>query len=292
MTGSRVKVSHCLAGAVMVALFFPGPSYAHGDLALQIEQVSAELALAPESVDLYLQRATLYRRHGDWELGQSDVDTLRSLAPDNGDLDLLEGRLAADSGNWPKATPLLSRYLLENPHSTSALLARAKSLAGMGRNVEAARDYEAVIGITARPSPELYGFLVRSLIRAGEPKYDQASDAAARGLAAFPGDPSLLGYRVDLALYQQDLPAAERAMDSLPEAVRALPQWRFRSAIAACLDGDGASAAASLDDLKSQSGSGRAGTWNYPSETLTFQDGDIDPKACHQASREQLNSVS
>ncbi|MBT8069834.1 MAG: tetratricopeptide repeat protein, partial [Gammaproteobacteria bacterium] len=81
-------------GLILLWVLAPLAVYAHTDLQLQIEQLTAQMEQAPGNVELYLKRGNLLRRHGDWALARADFKRVRKIQPDNEIIDWFDGRLA------------------------------------------------------------------------------------------------------------------------------------------------------------------------------------------------------
>lgn len=206
----------------------------HTDLLLQIEQATADIEMVPTpSADLFIQRGELYRRHESWAAALADFATARDIQPGRGDLDWFEGRVHIEAGAYERGIGLVSRFIARNEPHASAYRYRALALARMGDREAAARDYAAAISVSEAPSPALYRALVVEQIAAGLD--GEAWISIDEGLSRFPVEVSLLGLGVDLAVREGAADRALTFLERVPEPVRALPQWRLRSCLIACV---------------------------------------------------------
>lgn len=206
----------------------------HTDLLLQIEQATADIEMVPTpSADLFIQRGELYRRHESWAAALADFATARDIQPGRGDLDWFEGRVHIEAGAYERGIGLVSRFIARNEPHASAYRYRALALARMGDREAAARDYAAAISVSEAPSPALYRALVVEQIAAGLD--GEAWISIDEGLSRFPVEVSLLGLGVDLAVREGSEDRALTFLERVPEPVRALPQWRLRSCLIACV---------------------------------------------------------
>jgi len=223
----------------LVVVFFSAglaspAAWPHTDLLLQIEQVTADIETVPSpSADLFIRRGELYRRHESWAAALADFATARDIQPSRGDLDWFEGRVHIEAGDYERGIGLVSRFIARNEPHASAYRYRAMALARTGDREAAARDYAAAISVSEAPSPALYRALVVEQIAAG--RDGEAWISIDEGLSRFPVEVSLLGLGVDLALREGSAERALTFLERLPEPVRALPQWRLRSWLIACI---------------------------------------------------------
>jgi hypothetical protein len=124
-----------------------------------------------------------------------------------------------------------------NPHHLIALQNRAQGYLLVGQPLQAAHDYQVVIQNSQRPGPELYGATVSAYIAAGSEYFPQAMDVVREGLARIPREISLTGMGTDISLARSNFNSAQALIDTLPEPVLGLLQWKIRSALLDCLAG-------------------------------------------------------
>ena len=212
--------------------------FAHPDLQLQIDQLSAQLEHDPDNVDLLLRRGDLQRRHEHWDLARLDFDRVREIQPDNDTVDWFEGRMEVQSGNAAEGVRYLERFLLNNPGHVIALQNRAEGYLLLNQSLLAAKDFETVIRESDKPAPSIYASGALAYIAAGANHYSAAMDLVQKGLSLFPNEITLTGIATDLSLARSDLDAAKRLINSLPVAVLNLPQWQTRIALLDCQAGN------------------------------------------------------
>ena len=243
----------------------------HPDLDLQIEEISWQISQSPSNADLYLKRGDLFRRHNDWLNAAWDFEKVRELEPDQAQIDWYEGRLEVNEGHWAEGDELLSRFLESNEKHASAYHTRAWARWQLGRPQAAAHDYASAILNSERPAPALYRSLVITQFASGGDLLAQSRATVDAGLQKFPGEISLLGLAVDLALADKNVDRAARYMGTLSAGLLELPQWTFRQAVLSCLQGDLETAISGFESLllaaESQA-SNRTGSWTVPLELI------------------------
>jgi hypothetical protein len=270
----------------MIGLLASSVLLAHPDLDLQIEETSRQISLASSNTDLYLRRGDLYRRHQDWLNSARDFKRVRELEPDQAQIDWYEGRLEVDAGHWAEGDRLLSRYLESNEDFSSAYHTRAWARWQLSRPEAAAHDYALAISNSERPAPALYRSLVITQFASGGDLLTRSTITVDAGLERFPGEVSLLGLGVDLALADANADRAEGYMDTLSPGLSKLPQWTFRQAILYCLRGNMELAVAGFASLIPATGgqiSQRSGSWTIPLELIEQLAVRADPQSCREA---------
>lgn len=229
-----------ILAATLAALLAPANRlFAHPDLLLQIEQLDREIATHPQNAELLARRGDLHRRHQDYAAASSDLNAARAADPGYALVDLLEGSLFLDTGRPDRAEQSLSRYLATHPEHAAAWILRARAWLGLDKPASAAEDLQKAIATAGKPGPEVYRLLVLSLAAQGADRGDAALRAVNAGLARFPVEVSLLALGADIALGLDRLGEADSYFRRLPDAVRALPQWQSRMAVADCMSTTG-----------------------------------------------------
>jgi len=269
-TMKRRMLRCCLVLAVLLAI--PVPTVAHPDLVLQIEDLTQRINAAPRDADLYLKRGDLRRRHGEYALSAADFGKARELDPNNRLLDWYEGRLALDAGDYEDADRLLSRYLEIYPEHAAAWRQRAKARVGQEAYLAAADDFSQAIAHSDHPGPGLYRSLVLSTVAAGADHAGAAEAAVEAALERFPNEVTILGLGTELALARSDTHRALLYTQRIPQHLLVLPQWRFRQAARACLEGKPDEAVEIFSTLLMDSEidrNTRAGTWVLPVDIIT-----------------------
>src|SRR4029079_17282888 len=128
-------------------LLLPLPSLAHGDMHVQIIEITKQIEQNPTNVDLYIKRGELHRYHQDWDAAQADYDRALSLNPKLEIVDFVRGRMYLEA-NWllsPKVA--LDRCLEKQPAHVDALITRARTLTKLERRLEGAKDYTLAINL-------------------------------------------------------------------------------------------------------------------------------------------------
>lgn len=180
---------------------------AHGDLHLQIVEVTKEIEKAPRDPELYLRRAELHRAHSDWDASQADYDHAFSLDPKLPLIDLARGRMFLDA-NWPLSSKTaVDRFLAKNPGHQEGLTVRARALVKLNRRLEAARDYTGAIAKAPEGRPELFLERAQALAAEGKDHVDAAIKGLDEGI-------QIMGPLVTLNLYAMDLEAANGRYDA------------------------------------------------------------------------------
>lgn len=257
----------------------------HPDLELQIEEITQQILQTPASADLYLKRGDLLRRHREWARSQQDFEHVRVLEPDQPQLDWYEGRLAVDAGRWVEGDQLLSRFLERNPKHSSAYHNRAWARWQLGKPKAAAQDYASAITFSERPGPTLYRSLVIAQFASGESLRVQAKITVDTGLRRFPGEASLLGLGVDLALVDAEVERAASYLNTISPGLSKLPQWTFRQAVLACIQGQDESSMVGFVSLLPGAGNqagNRPGSWTVAPELIEQLIADVEPQKCRE----------
>lgn len=227
-------------------------SWAHPDLMLQIEELTAQLVQQPGNAALLLKRGDLQRRHENWDLARADFRRVREVQPDNGLIDWFEGRLAVETGQPDLAVQYLNRFLKKNPGHSIALQNRAQAYLLLHQPVLAAQDYELVIHGNDKAGPTLYSANALALIEAGSEYFSQALAVVRSGLVKFPSEILLTGISTDVSLARADTQAASDLIKQLPAAIQGLPQWQARQALLDCETGQREKAAQWFTDAQNE----------------------------------------
>ncbi len=257
---------HLCILALVLGVFSVFHAVAHPDLQLQIDLVTNQLVGDSDNTELLLRRGNLYRRHENWQLAREDFQHVRRIEPGNGEVDWFEGRMEVEAGQLQKGMALLDQFLEKHPDHAIALQNRAKGYLLTGQPLLAAQDYHAVIQVSQKPGPSLYGAGARAFIKAGSEYYPQAQAMIELGLDRFPGEVMLTGLATDIALAQADIDTAKALIHSLPEPILGLNQWQARLALLDCQAGREAQASQWFAAAAQKHGQTR-GTTGHLSET-------------------------
>ncbi len=171
--------------------------HSHPGIPSQIEDLTRQIAAAPENAALYLQRGELRRLHREWKAAEADYGRCLRLDPDLAGVDLGLGRMYLESGRPAEALAPLDRYLAGQPGDGAALAIRGRAHADHGAHRAAAADFDRAIAAYraqgSRPPPDLFLDRARSLTAAGDGRGIEALRGLDEGLA-------LLGNAVTLEL--------------------------------------------------------------------------------------------
>lgn len=227
-----------LAGLFLLFMTICPVLYAHSDLSLQIDGLSRQLKLEPDSPELLLKRGDLQRRHENWDLARADFTRVREVKPGNPTVDWFEGRMEVEAGRPLEGVALLDRFLLAQPHQVIALQNRAQGYLQLELPLLAARDFQTVIRVSENPAPALFSASALAFVAAGSDFFPDAMIVTNQGLSIFPGEIVLTGIATDLSLAQADTDTASKLVRQLPASIQNLPQWQTRIALLDCQAGD------------------------------------------------------
>jgi tetratricopeptide (TPR) repeat protein len=205
--------------ALLCALL-PAPAPAHGELHIQIREVTHRIKQHPNDPLLYLKRAELHRAHRDWKEALADYNVVHRLNPTEPDVDFYRGRMLLDANRLSEALYNLNRFLLARPDHASARVVRARTLARLGRHPAAAEDFTRALNTITTPAPELYVERAKALaaVRTGV-------DAALRSLDEAIGK---LGPLITLQLAAVDLEVSagrfDAALDRIDQITSTTPR--------------------------------------------------------------------
>lgn len=225
-------ISLVLAGAIAFSTGCPG----HPDLLAQIEQLGQRLQSEPANASLLLKRGDLYRRHEDYDSAAADFRNAREAEPGHELLDFFEGRLLHETGNQKQARVLVSRYLDGHPEEAVAWILLGHIERQDGNANAAAEAFAAAIRLSQSPGPDLYRLQFLALVSpGGADKWAPAYSVIDEGLLRFGVEVTLIGLGSDLALAVGDADLAGDYLARLPGRLMALPAWKERGDLRACL---------------------------------------------------------
>lgn len=180
MTPSRLVLS-CLAA---VCLALPAPAWAHDDLDVQIQRISAAIAADPGDAGLYLRRAELFRQHAEFDNARADLATAALIDPRVAGLERQRARVQLDLGDHAGARLALDRHLAATPDDGEALAARAECAQRLDDVAAAQADLAAALALLHQPDPDLACRLAALLHRSGRTDEALACLARAGGVPA------------------------------------------------------------------------------------------------------------
>ncbi len=141
---------------------------AHGDLHLQIEQLSAVLKDKPNDALLWHKRGELYRAHHEYAHALADYAQAEMLDPGLEVIHLSRGRVMYESARYPDAYRSLSLFLQMAPDHGEALLLRARTRIQLGQRHAAELDFAEALANSKDPGPDLYLERAQNLVQAGK----------------------------------------------------------------------------------------------------------------------------
>jgi tetratricopeptide (TPR) repeat protein len=144
-----------------------GRAHAHGDLHLQIVQLSAQLAQTPENAELWHKRGELYRAHHEVARACADYDRAEQLDPTLRVVQLSRGRALYETGSMRPSLHALDKFLSAAPGHPEALLLRARVYQRLGKRDHAERDFADALSASPDPAPDLFLERALNLSRAG-----------------------------------------------------------------------------------------------------------------------------
>ncbi len=193
--------------SLSILLVTPSGARGHGDIHLQIQEVTKRIEHDPINGDLYLKRGELHRAHQDWDAAEADYDQARALNPKLVILDLVQGKMFLEA-NWPfSAKVALDRFLIRHTNHVDALITRARVLVKLGRRLEAAQDYSKAIAGAAQPQPETFLERSQALTGEGQAYFEEALRGLDEGIKK-------LGPLVVLQLYAIDVELKRKRFDT------------------------------------------------------------------------------
>ncbi len=128
---------------------------AHGDLEIQIAEVSRQLVAAP-SAALFLKRGELQHEHEDYAQALADYDRAVELDPSLDAVGLNRGRTLFKLARFEEARQVLDTYLVRKPGHAAGFLLRARVRAAIGDNAGAVADFDRNIALAPEPLPECF----------------------------------------------------------------------------------------------------------------------------------------
>ena len=182
------RLGRSLAFLTAAALGLKAPLHAHGDLDLQIQAVSAEIAAGP-TAPLFLKRGVLHHEHEDYARALGDFAAALRLDPQLDAAWLARGRALFRAGNMAEAAVALDHYLGRHPAHADAWLWCARIQAAAQHRTASVRAFDRHLALAAQPRPE--SFLERAAVVA-------AADGTLAALASLDEGISRLGNLVTL----------------------------------------------------------------------------------------------
>jgi len=204
-----------IATLCLVLLLAPLGLWAHGDLHLQIEEVTKLIEKEPANGELYLKRGELHRAHQDWDAAQADYDQVFPLAPKLTAVDLARGKMFLDANWLLSAKVALDRFLSTHTNHVDGLVTRARTLVKLGKRLDAVQDYTHAINGAAQPQPEMYLERSQAWTNEGPAYSEQALKGIDEGIKRLGPLVVLQLCAIEVELQQKGFEAALARVDSL-----------------------------------------------------------------------------
>jgi predicted Zn-dependent protease len=200
----------------------------HGDMHLQIQEVTKELEKQPRNAALYLKRGELFRAHGDMDSAHADLERVAALEPKMEVLPLARGRLFYEA-NWPQSAKIALDYFIRgHTNHVEALALRARCLVKMGQRLDGVHDYTRAIAAAADPQPELYLERAQALNDEGPDYYPEAVKGLEEGMIKMGPLVTLQLYAIDLEVKQKKYDSALSRLDKASAASPRKETWLAR----------------------------------------------------------------
>jgi predicted Zn-dependent protease len=205
-------------------------AWGHPGVDEQIADLTELIAKEPENGTLFLRRGELHRIHREWDKATADYLAARKLDPGLAAVDLCMGRTKLEAGLPKEALEPLDRYLRSRPTDAEGRATRARVYRKLGKNLAAARDYDAAVANakSGRPRPEYYLERARALDAAGPSHLDEAIRGLDDGLATLGEPVTLMLYAIELEVQSKRYDSALARLDRLLARAARKETWLVR----------------------------------------------------------------
>lgn len=229
------RLGRCVyVAAKLVAVWvFCGTAAAHPGLDEQIAELSQRIDRGPVSAPLFLERGEVHRAHRDWPAAEADYRRAIELDPRLHVVQLAKARMLLEAGQAEAAREAAAQYLRHDAASLEGFLQHARSLAALGRHLDAAREYARAIRLGAddhKAGVDLYLERAQALAAAGNAHLDEAIRGLDEGLDRLHGAVSLQLLAIDLELRRQRPDDAVRRLDTIAALAGRKETWLLRKA--------------------------------------------------------------
>ena len=179
----EVGFQSTLGGALLLFAAAVGPiAWGHGDRGEYIADLDARIEAQPDAVSLLLERAEAHRRLGHRQQALADLERVLLISPGHHRVQYLLGLTHLDGGAFNAAESALRRFLETHPDSPTCRTALAQALAGQGRHLEAAREYDLAIAVQPTPVPDHFLARAKAYRAAGGPHLARAVEGLDDGM--------------------------------------------------------------------------------------------------------------
>jgi predicted Zn-dependent protease len=186
---------------------------AHGDVHLQIEQLTTVLKDKPNDALLWHKRGELYRAHHEYAHALADYAQAELLDPGLEVIHLSRGRVMYESGRYADAYRSLSQFLQMAPDHAEALLLRARTRIELGQRHAAELDFAEALANSKDPGPELFIERAQNLSQVG--KVSPALSVLEQGLMRLGGVVTLEDAALNIELRAKRFAQALRRVETM-----------------------------------------------------------------------------
>lgn len=211
-------------------LFFVTPSFAHGDLDLQIERLSKQIEKTPENPDLYLHRGQLYCKHRELQKAKNDYFKVLGLNDQAIITYLLLAQLYSEDAKPDSALIYVGIYLEERPNNVDGLITRSGIYQQKSQKEAAKADLETAFSFLPNPEPRHFIAIANATLLAEATNYSEAFNWIKKGQSILGTDIVLEEKEIELLceakLYTEALEKINHQIDSFPRKEK----WLFKKA--------------------------------------------------------------
>jgi len=225
-SATRCSVLVRLLGMLTTYICIPNLCHAHGPLHEQIIEVTRQIAMFPDSVELYLKRGELHRHHLDWPAALADINRADSLRSDLSAIELYRGKTWLDAAEPERAKLALDVYLAKFPDDADGLMTRARVLVLLGEHLPAAQDFTRALVHLDTPQPEHY--LERAQALCAGQHLAEALSGLDEGMQRLGTIVTLELYAIDLEIQQQHYEAALARLEKVAAQSPRKEKWLAR----------------------------------------------------------------
>jgi predicted Zn-dependent protease len=203
---------------VLVFIVYLYPVQAHMAVSKEIESVSKQIEVQPDSVRLLLLRGDLHRGSQHWAEALGDFRKVLQMDGSNATAELGIGNTWLDQGELAIALIHLNRSLVLHSGNVRGLVSRARAYRLSGEPLGAAADYRTAIDTFEHPKnplPEYYFEMARALEAAGDKYIGDAVQALDAGLTRLGSLRILENYAIELERKRGNYKAALERLDHI-----------------------------------------------------------------------------
>lgn len=158
-----------VTGLLLAGFAARPPAHAHGDLHLQLQQVTEEITAAP-SAALYLKRGGLHHAHEEYAAALADYERAGQLDPALVTLAYARAGTLFKAGQPAAALDAIDAFLRRQPGHADARLLRARVLYAQKHYTAAAAEFDRSFALVSEPRPECVLERAEALVAAGQPQ--------------------------------------------------------------------------------------------------------------------------